>query len=192
MICVRAAVKRYQVGVETVTAVDGVDLDVQEGAFACLYGASGSGKSTLLNLVAGLDTPDSGQVTVAGLDVAHAAERHRAQIRLTTVGVVFQDHNLVAEFTAGENVYLSLLARGMAKTAAVAAAEEALARVGIAELFGRRPLEMSGGQRQRVGSPARSSGAGGCSSRMSRPAPSIPRTRKRCSRRSRGCAPIWA
>lgn len=151
MIQVRDAVRRFRVGAETITAVDEVDLDVADGSFTCVYGASGSGKSTLLNLIAGLDTADSGEITVAGFAVTGASERSRAEIRLKAVGVVFQDHNLIAEFTAGENVYLSLLARRMSKADAIKEARAALDRVGIGNLFDRRPLEMSGGQRQRVG-----------------------------------------
>lgn len=151
MISVRDAVKRFQVGAETITAVDAVTLDVAAGCFACVYGASGSGKSTLLNLIGGLDVADAGSITVGGFEMTHTSERARANIRLQAVGVVFQDHNLIAEFTAGENVFLPLLARGVPRATAVEEASAALGLVGIRELFHRRPLEMSGGQRQRVG-----------------------------------------
>lgn len=143
--------KRFQVGSETVTAVDDLSLELPAGTFTCLYGASGSGKSTLLNLMAGLDTADAGEIEVAGFDVRRASEGERADIRLTSVGVVFQEHNLLAEFTAGENVYLPVLARGETRAAAQVAARAALEAVGVGELYDRHPLEMSGGQRQRVG-----------------------------------------
>ena len=135
----------------TVRAVRAVDLLVQPGAFACVYGRSGSGKSTLLNLVAGLDVPDAGSVLVGGVDVTALDEEGRARLRLLHVGVVFQDHNLVEEFTAEENVALPAQAAGIPRGEALAQARAGLARVGLGGLERRLPTRMSGGQRQRVG-----------------------------------------
>ncbi|MER7420732.1 ATP-binding cassette domain-containing protein [Micromonospora peucetia] len=136
---------------ETVWAARDVHFAARPGEFVCIYGASGSGKSTLLNLLAGLDLADSGEVQVGEVEVSAADEKQRAQLRLRTVGVVFQDNNLIEEFTAVENVALPLEARGVATAEAKAAALEQLSRVGLAGLENRLPRQLSGGQRQRVG-----------------------------------------
>lgn len=143
--------KAYQSEVETVWAARDVSFAAHPGEFVCIYGASGSGKSTLLNLLAGLDLADRGEIQVGGVDVEQADERERAQLRLRTVGVVFQDHNLIEEFTAAENVALPLEARGVPLAQARDDALAQLARVGLAGLEDRLPRQMSGGQRQRVG-----------------------------------------
>lgn len=128
-----------------------MDFVANPGEFVCVFGASGSGKSTLLNLLAGLDLPDSGEIQVGGYDVGRLDESGRARLRLRTVGVVFQDHNLLEEFTAVENVALPLEAAGMSPAAAETAARQQLARVGLDGLESRFPHQLSGGQRQRVG-----------------------------------------
>lgn len=143
--------KAYHSEVETVWAARDVDFEARPGEFVCIYGASGSGKSTLLNLMAGLDLADSGEIQVSGVDVTTANESQRAQLRLETVGVVFQDHNLIEEFTAVENVALPSEARGMPAEAARAEAADQLRRVGLEGLDNRLPRQLSGGQRQRVG-----------------------------------------
>lgn len=143
--------RRYVSAAETVDAVSSVSLRADAGDFVCVYGASGSGKSTLLNLIAGLDLPDEGTVKVAGVDVEALDEAGRARLRLETVGVVFQDHQLIEEFTAAENVALPLEVRGMPTSRALEEASDLLARVGLEALAARRPRDMSGGQRQRVG-----------------------------------------
>ncbi|MGH3093233.1 MAG: ABC transporter ATP-binding protein [Gaiellaceae bacterium] len=128
-----------------------MDLVAYAGEFVCVFGASGSGKSTLMNLLAGLDLLDSGEIQAGGRDVGKLDESGRAKLRLGTVGVVFQDHNLLEEFTAAENVALPVEASG---TDAGTAREEALrqlARVGLSSLEARYPHQLSGGQRQRVG-----------------------------------------
>lgn len=150
-ITVRGAVKSFRSGIETIRAVDHVDFEVQAGHMVCIYGASGSGKSTLLNLIAGLDVPEQGEIAIGDLTLTGMSDRQRAAIRLEHVGVIFQENNLVDEFTAGENVFIPLLAAGRSQTEATAEAVEALDSVGIAGLFDRRPQQMSGGQRQRVG-----------------------------------------
>jgi putative ABC transport system ATP-binding protein len=128
-----------------------VDFTARAGEFVCVYGASGSGKSTLLNLLAGLDLADSGEIRVGGVDVSTADEAQRASLRLRTVGVVFQEHNLIEEFTAAENVALPLEAAGLSVAEARGQALDQLSRVGLAGLEDRFPWQMSGGQRQRVG-----------------------------------------
>ncbi len=132
-----------------VPALRGVDVSLAPGETVCLFGASGSGKSTLLNVLAGLDVPDAGRVQVAGVDVVRASEAERTALRLRSVGMVFQDSNLVAQFTAAENVELILRCQGA--TAPRQQAGALLAALGVGELADRRPSDMSGGQRQRVG-----------------------------------------
>lgn len=145
------ASKKFTVGEEVIAAVDAVTFEVAEGEFACIYGASGSGKTTVLNILAGIDTADSGEVEVAGHSLSACSESARADIRLRNIGVVFQSNNLLAEFTAQENVALPLMVRGAGRAAANATARAALDSVGLAGLGGRLPGRMSGGQRQRVG-----------------------------------------
>lgn len=147
----RVLSKAYVNQVETIHAVDGVTLSVSAGEFVCLHGASGSGKSTLLHLLAGLDEPDSGSVLIDGVEVDAKNTRAAAEVRRTKVGVVFQDHNLLAELTAWENVALPLEISGLKLAEARRSAEDALELVGLGGLEERRPREMSGGQRQRVG-----------------------------------------
>ncbi|WP_240045996.1 ABC transporter ATP-binding protein [Streptomyces sp. L-9-10] len=151
LIRTNAVCKTYRSEVETVWAARDVDFVARSGEFVCIYGASGSGKSTLLNLLAGLDLADSGEIRVGGVEVGTADEERRAELRLRTVGVVFQDHNLIQEFTAVENVALPLEALGLPAERARSEALEQLSRVGLAGLEDRMPWQMSGGQRQRVG-----------------------------------------
>lgn len=146
--CVGVA-RRYVGAAETVVALDDVTIAVAPGEFVCVQGPSGSGKSTLLNVIAGLDSPDDGQVEVLGTRTDGLGEEERAAFRLENIGVVFQDDNLISEFTALENVMLPLEARGMA--GARGAALESLESLGVGALGNRLPAEMSGGQRQRIG-----------------------------------------
>ncbi|MBA3310898.1 MAG: ABC transporter ATP-binding protein [Nocardioidaceae bacterium] len=136
---------------ETVSAVQDVSLAADAGEMVCVFGASGSGKTTLLNLIAGLDTADSGTVHIADVEVGSLTESERARHRLETVGVVFQEHQLIDEFTARENVALPLEVRGLPVGKAARQADIELERVGIRHLADRMPSQMSGGQRQRVG-----------------------------------------
>ena len=136
---------------EPVWAVREASFSVDAGMFVCLVGASGAGKSTLLNLIAGLDSATSGTILVEGTDVGLLSEEQRARLRLERVGVVFQDHNLIEEFTANENVMLPLEALGAPAQKARARAEAELERVGLHGLGQRFPAQLSGGQRQRVG-----------------------------------------
>jgi putative ABC transport system ATP-binding protein len=143
--------KRYVSRVETVVALDQVDFGVRTGELACLYGASGAGKSTLLNVLAGIDLPDSGTVTVTGHQLQQLSDRARADLRLRNVGVVFQSNNLLPELSASDNIALPLQVQGLTRKAARQAAFAALTRLGIGALADRMPAQMSGGQRQRVG-----------------------------------------
>lgn len=143
--------KLYRSPGDEVWAVREASVRIPPGTFVCVYGASGSGKSTLLSLVAGLEDPTSGAVLVAGRDVAAMTEAQRANMRLRRVGVVFQDDNLLEEFTALENVMLPLEVQGASHRDAQAQATFQLTGVGMPKLGHRLPAELSGGQRQRVG-----------------------------------------
>jgi putative ABC transport system ATP-binding protein len=141
----------YSSEVETVAALDNVTLEVESGQFVTVFGASGSGKTTLLNVAAGLSQPDSGTVVVAEQVMTGASEADRAETRLRHVGVVFQDHNLIPEFSARENVQLPLVSQGLPRNRAAGTARDLLEEVGIGELGERMPAQLSGGQKQRVG-----------------------------------------
>jgi putative ABC transport system ATP-binding protein len=141
--------KTYDLG-GTVTALDDVSLSFPDGSYTAVMGPSGSGKSTLLNLVGGLDTPDSGRVSVAGEDIGTVSEDRRAAIRGTEIGFVFQTFNLMPRLTATENVALPLVFDGWDQGARLERAREVLDTVGLGDRYDHRPAELSGGQRQRV------------------------------------------
>lgn len=124
-------------------------MTVGAGEFVCLFGASGSGKSTLLSLIAGLDVPSAGTVDVLGTRLSTLGEAERTAFRLQNVGMVFQEHNLISQLTALENVELLLRCQGVSSPRTIGL--EALESVGLINEAHRRPPEMSGGQRQRVG-----------------------------------------
>lgn len=132
-----------------VRALVEANLEVARGEVVCVFGASGSGKSTLLEVIGGLQLPTSGVVTVGGNTVSDMDERQRTRLRLSKVGMVFQEHNLVSQFTASENIQIVLRAQGHATPKAEAS--RLLQLVGVEELADRSPVLMSGGQRQRVG-----------------------------------------
>ncbi|WP_155358850.1 ABC transporter ATP-binding protein [Acrocarpospora macrocephala] len=140
--------KEYRMGKQTVTALDGVTLDLPRGSFTAVMGPSGSGKSTLLHCAAGLDRPDSGTVELAGTPLGGLSERALTKLRRGRAGFVFQAFNLLPSLTAAQNVSLPLrLAR---RRPALAQVARALAAVGLAERARHRPAELSGGQQQRV------------------------------------------
>ncbi len=137
-------------GGERVDALVDVDMGVAAGELVAITGRSGSGKSTLVNLAGGLDQPTGGRVLVDGIDLGGESPKALAEIRRRHVGYVFQNLNLLPTLTAAENVALPLEFDGIRPAPALAAAREALGRVGLNDLAGRYPDEMSGGQRQRV------------------------------------------
>lgn len=134
-----------------VTAIDHASFEAAPGELAVIRGASGSGKSTLLNVIAGLQAVDDGTVRVGDVDVATSGEEELAMMRLTHVGVVFQENNLLTEFSASENVQLPLRARGWATSQVTTETNAMMEAVGLGALGRRRPSQLSGGQRQRVG-----------------------------------------
>jgi putative ABC transport system ATP-binding protein len=149
-IACRALCKTFHQGEETITALDHVSLDIEEGSFVCLFGPSGSGKTTLLNALGGLDTPDSGEITVGGQRLDGLSRGELADLRLHKMGFVFQAYNLISVLTARENVEFIMQVQGVPAARRREVATRVLAEVGLAGLEGRRPAELSGGQQQRV------------------------------------------
>ena len=144
----RGVTKVFELGRQEVRALRGVDLDVREGEFMALVGPSGSGKTTLLNLVGALDVPTSGELVVLGQQIATLSRRERADLRLRSIGFVFQAFNLVPVLTALENVEFVLELQGLEHRRD--RARTVLQELGLADLADRRPSELSGGQQQRV------------------------------------------
>lgn len=151
MIELRGVGLTYRKGGKTSVALASVSLKVEKGQFLVLYGPSGSGKTSLLGVMAGLVRPTVGVVRVGARNLVESSGDGLATMRLEEVGVVFQENNLVSEFTAQENVELPLRLRGVAARRAAAEASAVLDLVGLGDLGDRRPRDLSGGQRQRVG-----------------------------------------
>lgn len=147
VVIARDLVKTYENG--RTRALDGVTLEVACCEFVAICGPSGSGKSTLLNLIGALDKPDSGELYVAGEDLAHNYG-DLAGFRARKVGFIFQLHNLIPSLTALENVLIPTLELNHSRREAQARARELLERVGLSDKAHRRPPELSGGERQRV------------------------------------------
>jgi len=139
--------RRYETGGETVLALDGVSLTVDDGEFVAIMGPSGSGKSTLLNVVGLLDAPDSGDVRLDDRDVTGLEPGDRTRIRKETVGFVFQDFHLIPTLTAHENVVAPTM---FDAEPARERAADLLERVGLGDRLDHAPDELSGGQKQRV------------------------------------------
>jgi len=150
MIRVRGVVKSYERGGETLQVLDGLDLEMEEGRFYALMGPSGSGKTTLLNLVGGLDSPDRGELHVAGSDLAALDPAALARWRARSVGFVFQGFNLIPVLTALENVALPLSLSPLSRKEQRDHARYALKLVGLEGREDHRPAQLSGGQEQRV------------------------------------------
>src|SRR3954471_8735110 len=141
--------KIYQMGSNNVTALDHVSLEVNEGEFVAIQGTSGSGKSTLLNMLGGLDHPTKGEVYFASRPLGPFTKKEMARYRRFSVGMIFQNFNLIPTMTARENVKLALAFGGMRGNERRNRASELLERVGLADRMDHRPAEMSGGEQQR-------------------------------------------
>ena len=146
----RGVRKTFEAENAPVRALRGVDLSVQRGEFAALMGPSGCGKSTLLNLVAGLDIPDEGEITVAGEMVTGRSEDELARMRRRHIGLVFQFFNLLESMTVLENVALPAVIAGRRRKMAETRAADLLDLLGIGDKAGAVPGVLSGGQRQRL------------------------------------------
>ncbi|MEM9209085.1 MAG: ABC transporter ATP-binding protein [Pseudomonadota bacterium] len=142
--------RTYQMGGETIHALDGVDLTIRENEYTAIMGPSGSGKSTLMNVIGCLDSPTSGDYSLNGQLVSKMGDAKLAQARNRDIGFVFQTFNLLARLTALANVEVPLIYAGVSRRERHERAREALARVGLADRMMHKPSEMSGGQRQRV------------------------------------------
>jgi putative ABC transport system ATP-binding protein len=140
--------KRYRVGEVDVAALDGINLHVDEAAFVAIVGPSGSGKTTLLNMIGALDTPTSGSVRVAGVDLSAASQADRSMLRRHKVSFIFQTFNLFPGLTALENVRFGADAARTPNRAE--RAQRALAQVGLADRQHHFPHQLSGGEQQRV------------------------------------------
>ena len=137
-------------GPALVSAVAGIDLDIERGEAVALVGPSGSGKSTLLNLIGGLDRPTSGEIWVDGENIAKAPARRLVEHRRRRIGFVFQSFNLLPQRTALENVEVPLMVDGVPRAERRDRARELLEKMGLGPRTGHRPSELSGGEQQRV------------------------------------------
>lgn len=147
---VRRLVKAFGQGEVQVRALDGVDLDVDDGEMLAVMGPSGSGKSTLLHIVGALESPTSGTVTVAGRRYDGLGDKELTLLRRDHIGFVFQFFNLLGSLTAEENVFLPALISGRRDSSLQRRARELLQRVGLEGRSGHLPSELSGGEQQRV------------------------------------------
>ncbi|ACH37466.1 lipoprotein release ABC transporter, ATP-binding protein [Citrifermentans bemidjiense Bem] len=149
MLQLRDVVKSYD-GKSTVTALAGITLSIAPGEMVAIMGPSGSGKSTLLNLMGGLDVPTSGQLLVAGKDLARESEKARSLFRRNSVSYIFQAYHLMPTLRVRQNVALPLQLAGVSAKKAALQVERVLAEVGLEKRGDHLPDELSGGERQRV------------------------------------------
>jgi len=147
LIQVRALTKSIDTGTHRVDILKGIDLEIPKGQFAAIMGPSGSGKSTLLGLLAGLDSPTSGQVILDGEDITRLSEDQMAVLRGRKIGFVFQSYHLIPTLTAEENVLLPMELAGRGDPSR---ARELLDRVGLKDRVDHYPVQLSGGEQQRV------------------------------------------
>jgi lipoprotein-releasing system ATP-binding protein len=150
MLSCKAICKSYRDGTHVTPVLHEVSLNVASHQMVAIVGSSGSGKSTLLHILGTLDQPDSGELWLAGQQVASLSAAQKAQLRNEQLGFIYQFHHLLMDFTALENVAMPLLIRKVDKSQAHAAASEMLTRVGLGHRLNHRPSELSGGERQRV------------------------------------------
>jgi len=142
--------KVYQMGTNSVAALNEVSLSVAEGEFVAIQGTSGSGKSTLLNMMGGLDHPTKGDVLFDAKPLGPLTKKEMARYRRFSVGMIFQNFNLIPTMTAEENVALALAFGGLRGTQRRQRTQDLLGRVGLSDRLSHRPAELSGGEQQRV------------------------------------------
>ncbi len=142
--------KTFTQGEQVIRGLDDVCIDIEEGTFVCLSGPSGSGKTTLLNAMGGLDNPDSGEIQVGNQRVDQLSKSDLADLRLHSIGFVFQAYNLIPVLTARENIEFVMQIQGLPAAERMAKAMAMLEEVGLADHEDRLPSQLSGGQQQRV------------------------------------------
>jgi len=142
--------KTYRQGDQDIKALDHVSIEIEEGGFVCLSAPSGGGKTTLLNAIGGLDIPDSGEVWIGKQRIDKMSKGELADLRLSSIGFVFQAYNLIPVLTAQENVEFVMQVQGIQAAERRKKSLAILEEVGLKGLENRRPAEMSGGQQQRV------------------------------------------
>lgn len=150
MIQIKNLTKKFQNGDQEIIALNNVSFSVPEGQFLTVSGRSGSGKSTLLYQLGLLDIPTSGEVWIDGQDYVPVGENERTDVRLNSLGYIFQDYAILPSLTALENTMLPLLMQGYSKKEAESKAYKALERLGIKDRMNNLPSQLSGGQQQRV------------------------------------------
>lgn len=150
LIEIKDMMKIYNPGENEVRALDGIDLNVEEGEFVAIIGQSGSGKSTLMNMIGCLDIPTSGTYFLNGKNVEKLKDDQLSEIRNEQIGFIFQGFNLISNLTAVENVELPLIYRRVPAGERHKLSIEALKKVGLEHRMDHRPNQMSGGQQQRV------------------------------------------
>jgi len=142
--------KSYRRGSQIIPVLNNISFDIDDGEFLALMGPSGSGKSTLLNLIAGIDKPDSGAISVGGIDITSLSEAELARWRASNVGFIFQFYNLIPVLTAFENIELPLLLTPLSRKERREHVEMALHMVNLSDRMDHYPGQLSGGQQQRV------------------------------------------
>ncbi|GFO68241.1 ABC transporter ATP-binding protein [Geomonas limicola] len=150
IVSIRNLSKSYRRGNQVLPVLTGISFDIARGEFVALMGPSGSGKSTLLNLIAGIDSADSGSIKVAGVEITGLSENELARWRAHSVGFIFQFYNLIPVLTAFENVELPLLLTSLSRRERREHVEAVLSVVGLADRMDHYPSQLSGGQQQRV------------------------------------------
>ena len=150
LVAIRSLSKYYTRGDQIIPVLVDINIDVRLGEFVALMGPSGSGKTTLLNLIAGIDKPSSGELRIAGVDIATLSDADLADWRAANVGFIFQFYNLMPVLTAFQNVELPLTLTSLSRSERRERVELALALVGLDDRADHYPNELSGGQQQRV------------------------------------------
>lgn len=150
MILLENVCKTYEIGGETVKALDHASLHIEDGEFVSIIGPSGSGKSTLMNMIGCLDVADEGSYYLDGMSIEQYSEDDLAMVRNEKIGFVFQNFNLLNKLTAWENVELPLIYQRVPKKEREQRVNEAIEKVQLGKRQGHKPMELSGGQQQRV------------------------------------------
>jgi len=150
ILSVRNLHRRYKSGAGHLNVLQGADIDIYPGEMVGLVGPSGSGKSTLLHAAGLLEKPNAGEVYINGKESLKLLDNERTAIRRRSIGIVYQFHHLLKEFTAIDNVVIPQLLAGRSKRAAEAEAKRLLTQMGLSERLHHRPSQMSGGEQQRV------------------------------------------